>query len=166
MEIEELNTKIELMMKLQQSINVKLEKLLNQKIVSESKEIVKGLKAEEDGEKEGIRPTELVGVNGVGADLHTDSKPSEILMDLKDVTIIAQTEKALLVSKKGLQKWVPKSTILGVFFQEFSDGKTLLTDLKVLSIGNYLNEIELENSGQWIDTKPWEKLELRKGGKG
>ncbi len=47
MEIEEIEKKIDFMIKLLGTMNLRLDKLVNQRIVSESKEIVKGLKAEE-----------------------------------------------------------------------------------------------------------------------
>jgi len=130
-------------LKLIGSINIKLDKLVNLRTKDMAKEIVETLKQEEI-------------VN------HTVEKGEEVLMDLKNVTIMASTEKALLVTKEGLQKWVPKSTILGVFFRDYKEGKILLTDLEGLEDGNYLNEVELTEKGAWIDKKGWDKLEVRK----
>lgn len=141
---EEPENKLDMIIKLLGSINIKLDKLVNRETIEKpAKKIVETLKQEEI-------------VN------HTVEEGEVVLMDLKNVTIMASTEKALLVTKEGLQKWIPKSTILGVFFRDWKEGKILLTDLTGLEDGDYLNEVELTEKGAWIAKKGWDKLEVRK----
>ena len=69
-------------------------------------------------------------------------------MDLTEVTVMVITEKAVLFTKKGYQKWVPLSTI--------EDGVPL-------EEGGYLEDIELTPQGEkWIPDKAWEKLVVAK----
>lgn len=156
MEIEE---KLDIIFKLVKSVNLKLDKLVNQKIVSEAKVIVDGLKAE-DGEQSVSEGSGASGIINKDASF-TDSKPSEeVIMDLKEVTIIAQTEKAMLVTKKGLQKWIPISLLAG------GDPE--------LENGTYCEELFLREKKEgeksapedWFPKKPWDKLVIKKGGKG
>jgi len=72
----------------------------------------------------------------------------EVLMDLKEVTVMVMTEKAVLFTKKGFQKWVPLSAIeSGVPLGE----------------GKYLKDIELTPNGEkWIHEKSWDKLVVKK----
>ena len=94
----------------------------------------------------------------------TDSKPlavvnevdplsDEVLMDLTEVTIMASTTKAYLVTKKGFQKWIPISTIEGGD-PELEDG--------TFCEGIYLTE----KAEKWVHKKPWEKLKIMKKGGG
>jgi hypothetical protein len=70
-----------------------------------------------------------------------------IKMDLKDVTVQAISEGAILFSKKGYQKWVPKSAI---------------EDITGINKGDFLTDIILTANGKnWIPDKLWKKLELR-----
>lgn len=72
----------------------------------------------------------------------------EVLMDLTEVTVMVITEKAVLFTKKGYQKWVPLSTI--------EDGVPL-------EEGGYLEDIELtDNGAKWIPDKSWDKLKVVK----
>ena len=73
----------------------------------------------------------------------------EVLMDLTEVTVIAITEKAMLVTKKGYQKWLPISTIY---------------DAAVgVSEGDFLKDIKLTTSGEkWIPDKSWEPFKVVK----
>jgi len=71
-------------------------------------------------------------------------------MDLKKVTIMAITEKAVLVSKKGYQKWLPLSQVDNIDKDEWQDGE-------------YHEEILLTDKGsKWIPNKSWAKLKVIK----
>ena len=109
-----------------------LEHLVEQgRILKDSKAIAKVLKAEDQQfNKESLEINE------------------EVLMDLTEVTVMVITEKAVLFTKKGYQKWVPLSTI--------EDGVPL-------EEGGYLEDIELTPQGEkWIPDKAWEKLVVAK----
>ena len=73
----------------------------------------------------------------------------EVLMDLEEVTVMAQTDKSLLVVKKGYQKWVAFSLIIngnpGVENGTFMDG----IDLK-------------DKAEKWFHDKTWEKFKVVK----
>jgi len=73
----------------------------------------------------------------------------EVTMDLKGVTGMAQTPKAILVTKMGLQKWIPLSCLV-------LEEDTLKAD------GHYYEELKLGEGKSWILEKPWDKLEVRK----
>ena len=151
---EEIREIVELLMKQQErilkfmkSINIKLDKLVNQRtIVEPARKIVETLKDEEKSVEETSGQFDSAN-RKVGTD-STDSKPSEeVLMDLVDTTVLVITDKAILVTKKGFQKWVPFSTMeSGVPIEE----------------GAFLEDIELTEKGQWIHKKGWDKLEVRK----
>lgn len=72
----------------------------------------------------------------------------EVIMDLKEVTVMVITDKAALFSKKGYQKWVPLSALeSGV----------------PLEVGGYLENIELTPNGEkWVPEKSWDKLVVKK----
>lgn len=74
----------------------------------------------------------------------------EIFMDLTEVTIEAQTNAAILVTKKGFQKWVPKSLIITPFdYNEIKKGK-YLEFIKLTPVGN-----------KWFhDKKAWEEYKI------
>ena len=77
-------------------------------------------------------------------------KEEEVIMDLKGVQCIATTEKAILVTKKGYQKWIPISQIS--------------ENTKTIEEGDFLEDIELtENAKKWIPDKPWDKYKVVKG---
>jgi len=72
-----------------------------------------------------------------------------MIMDLTEVTVIATTEKAILVTKRGYQKWLPFSVIEG--------GNSGINE------GDFLTDIVLTEKGsKWIPDKVWDKLEVRK----
>ena len=79
----------------------------------------------------------------------------EVIMDLNDVQVIVQTEKALLVTKKGFQKWIPKSFI---------------EEPKIVADSFYGNIIiRTEKKGEeknapddWFHKKKWDKLQVVK----
>ena len=78
-----------------------------------------------------------------------DSVTEEVIMDLTDVQCIATTEKAILVTKKGYQKWIPLSQ--------------MSPNTKTIGEGDFLEDIELtENAKKWIPDKPWDKFEVYK----
>ena len=74
----------------------------------------------------------------------------EVLMDLKEVTVIAQTELSLLVTKKGYQKWVA--------FSLMANGNPKVPD------GSYLEDITIrEDKRAWFnEKKSWDKLVVKK----
>ena len=131
-----IGNKLDMMSTLISSVNVKLNQLTAQKIGE-------GLKAEEGD----ISVQNVVGRSSP-PDPATESQPSEeVLMDLTKVTVMVITKRAVLVTKQGFQKWIPISQI--------DDGQ----DAKE---GDYLENLKLTEKGKWIDTKPWDKLEVRK----
>lgn len=75
----------------------------------------------------------------------------EVIMDLTEVTVMVMTEKAMLVTKKGFQKWLPFSVIDG--------GNSNINE------GDFLTDIVLTEKGsKWIPNKSWDKLEVAKRG--
>ena len=79
----------------------------------------------------------------------TSEITGEVLMDLKEVTVMVHTEKAILVTKKGFQKWIPISTI-----EDGDDG---------INEGDFLTNIVLTEKGsKWIPNKSWDKLKVVK----
>lgn len=76
----------------------------------------------------------------------------EITQDLTNVTIMAQTKKAILAVKAGYQKWIPLSCI----------------DLMQREVGFDLGsqyDIILDEKKEWILKKPWDIFKPQKGGK-
>ncbi len=79
----------------------------------------------------------------------------EVLMDLTEVTVIAITEKAMLVTKKGYQKWLPNSTIEHYIKQD--------SNFTEVIEGDFLDDIELTAKGKkWIPDKSWEPFKVVK----
>ena len=80
------------------------------------------------------------------------SKPivtEQMLMDLTEVTVIAQSGKAFLVLKKGYQKWIPYSQLYDVE-ERFEDGQ-------------FLQNVPLnEKAEKWMHNKPWDKYKAVK----
>ena len=77
----------------------------------------------------------------------------ELDMDFKEVTVFNQTEKALLVVKKGYQQWLARQFIKDPLSQGYQDGNMYNIELK-----------EKSDAGKpigWI-TKKWEKFEVFK----
>ena len=73
----------------------------------------------------------------------------QMLMDLTEVTVIAQSGKAFLVLKKGYQKWIPYSQLYDVE-ERFEDGQ-------------FLQNIMLnEKAEKWMHNKPWDKFKAVK----
>ena len=120
-------------MKMFTAINKRLDKLANQRTASKRVDVI---------------PDDAESMGWVD---QPDSKPSEedaVLMDLSKVTILVVTEKAVLVTKEGMQKWVPLSQIAGA--QEIKEGE-------------YLFNLKLTEKGEgWIHKKGWDKLEVLK----
>ena len=94
-------------------------------------------------------------------ELHVDTKiydslevTEEIIMDTNDVTVMNQTDKAILVHKQGYQKWIPKSLIeeptevVDGFF-----GHIIIRDKR----GG-----EKTAPKDWFPKKPWDKYEVYK----
>lgn len=78
-----------------------------------------------------------------------NSEEEEVLMDLKDVQCVAVTEMAMLVTKKGFQKWIPFSQIVG--------GKPKEEEIK----GTFFTDIPLTpNAEHWIPKKKWDKFQV------
>lgn len=73
----------------------------------------------------------------------------EVIMDLTKVQCIAVTDKAILVTKEGYQKWIPLSQIS--------------ENTKTIEAGDFLEEIELiEKAKKWIPDKSWDKFKVVK----
>ena len=83
-------------------------------------------------------------ISGVSIEEQAKSSLQEsVLMDLAEVTIIAETPKAILVLKKGYQKWVPISAVTGIHWMEKNTSR-------------YFEKINLTPEGEkWIHEKPW-----------
>lgn len=116
--------------------------------------IIEGIKAEQIKEfkKTYNNVTKKLADNIMKADpqftKETLEIDEEVLMDLTEVTVMVITDKAVLFTKKGYQKWVPLSTI--------EDGVPLKE-------GKYLEDIELTDQGaKWIPNKSWEPLKVVK----
>ena len=115
-------------------VNSKLDKIIN--LLSErSKEIVE---------------KEIVSGHVSGVNLEDDTTVTEqVLMDLTEVTVIAQSGKAFLVLKKGYQKWIPYSQLYDVE-ERFEDGQ-------------FLQNVPLnEKAEKWMHNKPWDKYKAVK----
>lgn len=142
-------------------INCKLEELLDrcEELSDNQKKILAMLSERSrevwDGEKEVETETVVKSFELNNHQISTDSKPSEpivteqMLMDLTEVTVIAQTGKAVLVLKKGYQKWIPYSQLYDVE-QRFEDGE-------------FLQNLPLnEKAEKWMHNKPWDKYKAVK----
>ena len=109
---EDIMAKIELNLKLLNSINIKLDKLVNQRTASA---IVETLKKEDEIMEETTKQ-----FNNVVKDKLESSE--EVLMDTNDVMWSFETEKAVLfVKNKGNhleQIWIPKSAIDGTYIKD------------------------------------------------
>ena len=78
-----------------------------------------------------------------------DEPKEEVFMDLKDVQCVATTNMAMLVTKKGYQKWIPFSQVQGG-----DEGA---------EAGVYYDDIPLTPNGEnWIHKKSWDKFEVYK----
>lgn len=75
-----------------------------------------------------------------------------VFMDLTEVTIVAQTEKALLASKKGYQKWVAFSLITNIDI-----------DAKTSYLGRYFEKLNIKTDKEkWFhDKKSWVEFQVR-----
>lgn len=84
--------------------------------------------------------------------LKVSKATEEIFMDLTEVTIVAQTEKALLASKKGYQKWVAFSLITN---SDISNSESYL--------GRYFDELNIKaDKEKWFhNKKSWAKFQVR-----
>lgn len=90
-------------------------------------------------------------------ELQVDSKvydglevKEEVLMNLAEVTIMVVTEKAIMVVKRGYQKWIPKSAIKD-------------SDAMTFEEGTFVENIPLTDKGEkWIPNESWEKYEVKK----
>ena len=93
---------------------------------------------------------EIVSEHVSGVNLEDNVTVTEqMLMDLTEVTVIAQSGKAFLVLKKGYQKWIPYSQLYDVE-QKFENGQ-------------FLQNLPLnEKAEKWMHNKPWEKFKAVK----
>lgn len=93
----------------------------------------------------------VIGSRQIVETLKEEEKTEAIIMDLTEVQVIAVTDKAILITKKGYQKWIPKSTI---------------KDATGINEGDFLTDIELnENGAKWLPDKSWEPFKVvKKGG--
>lgn len=144
---EYLDTFLKPMLAVMTSMNTKLGQLIiDQKV----RMIREGLQVEDKVEKSSaVGQSGETPVHGSEADSKalTEKNIDPEIMDLTEVTVIAHTEKAILVTKKGFQKWVPLSFVV--------------SDLGEWDDGIYL-DIKLTDKGGWINKKAWSKLEVRK----
>ena len=101
------------------------------------------------GRKNRSKPP-VVSEHVSGVNLEEDITVTEqMLMDLTEVTVIAQTGKAFLVLKKGYQKWIPYSQLYDVE-ERFEDGQ-------------FLQNLPLnEKAEKWMHNKPWDKYKAVK----
>ena len=136
-----------------EKIHEKLDRLLASRIDFDSPERITEIEAmdrmiERDTKKGPLRRVHSPGFKDY--ELPEIAMTEEIIMDLKDVQCIATTEKAILVTKKGYQKWIPISQIS--------------ENTKAIEEGDFLEDIELnEKAKNWIPDKPWDKFEVFKG---
>ncbi len=82
----------------------------------------------------------------------TEEKAVEkVVMDLSEVTVMVCTEKALLVTKKGFQKWVAFALMDGITNNDYNEGE-------------YIEKIIIKaDKRKWFnEVKGWDKLEVRK----
>ena len=93
---------------------------------------------------------EIISEHVSGVNLEEELLVTEqMLMDLTEVTVIAQSGKAFLVLKKGYQKWIPYSQLYDVE-QRFEDGQ-------------FLQNVPLnEKAEKWMHNKPWDKYKAVK----
>ena len=93
---------------------------------------------------------EVVSEHVSGVNLEDNVTVTEtMLMDLTEVTVIAQSGKAFLVLKKGYQKWIPYSQLYDVE-ERFEDGQ-------------FLQNVPLnEKAEKWMHNKPWDKYKAVK----
>lgn len=146
MDIEEYRTKhiafLEIQANILKSIDGTLKmyvKAFQPKLTAAETESLRKLEREwEDDKDNSLKPSQHIS----GVNLETE----EIFMDLTEVSIEAFTDKAILVTKKGYQKWVPRSVI---------DPQV---DLSQLQKGQYYGIIPLHARGEkWFhDKKTWE----------
>ena len=93
-------------------------------------------------------PIVLEHVSGVNLEDNV-TVTEQMLMDLTEVTVIAQSGKAFLVLKKGYQKWIPYSQLYDVE-ERFEDGQ-------------FLQNVPLnEKAEKWMHNKPWDKYKAVK----
>lgn len=79
----------------------------------------------------------------------------ELDMDFKEVLVFNQTEKALLVVKKGHQQWLARQFIKDPLELGYQNGNTYDLELKEKSPTS-------DKPLGWV-TKKWEKFEVFKG---
>lgn len=92
----------------------------------------------------------MLEIKKVDNSIETTEVVEEVLMDLTEVTVMAMTEKAILVTKKGYQKWLPLSTI-----EEFGS--------EDVNEGDFLEEIKLNvKASKWLPNKSWEPFKVVK----
>lgn len=155
------------------SMNKKLGELL---AYIGAKEIVATLKAEDKVEKsvdpEGGNTSKD---SSKQREPDTDSKAlpeksvDPTIMDLTRVTVMVITARAVLVSKEGFQKWIPISTLHEKYIsekhmnQEDQKFDYKLKDWEISEGSFFADKLHLNDNGEnWIHTKPWDKLEVRK----
>ena len=80
----------------------------------------------------------------------------ELLMDLTDVIFMAESSKAVLVVKKGFQKWVAFSLI--------KEPKEITLGFQGNIVLRIKNENEKTDPENWFHNKPWEKFKPQKKG--
>lgn len=94
------------------------------------------------------RNPDIEMINGPKATNETIEVQESVLMDLIQVTPMAKTEKALMVVKKGYQKWIAFS----------------LMDIQNWQLGVILDIKLTDKAEKWFHEKSWEPFKPQKGG--
>ena len=120
-------------------------------------EVLKGYKLVEQGSISNYAKAIVEVLKVEDKDLQVDTKVydglevrEEVLMNLKEVTIMVVTEKAIMVVKRGYQKWIPKSQIKDSDAMTFVEG-VLVEDIPLT-----------DKAEKWIPNESWEKYEVKK----
>ena len=122
-----------------------MKKQISQLTAAETASLRKLEQEFEDDMDNSMKPSQHIS----GVDLE---KQEDVFMDLTEVTIVAQTEKALLASKKGYQKWVAFSLITN---SDISNSESYM--------GRYFEELNIRaDKEKWFHTKKsWVKFQVR-----
>lgn len=154
-------------------VNHKVNDILNELSISEEIRINVFIEAEksvhETSELKGTRKANL-GTKVIETDSNAlpeknfTAEPNntieeEVIMDLTEVSVVAVTDKSILVTKKGYQKWVAYSMIEGYTEEMEFERQDYLEDI-VLAEKHPVSG----KSTKWFHKKPWVKLQIKKGG--
>lgn len=95
-----------------------------------------------------VNPTKKSAVKEM---IETSTLEESVIMDPNEVTVMANTPKSLLVSKKGYQKWIAFSLMEGIYEGDYERG-------------DYIEKITIKaDKAKWFnEVKSWEKLKVIK----